>query len=670
MTDAEWLARPDNQSGVSSQAMDPSLDQHPIKPIGRDLRMVVAPKDRDRYEQIPYQPFTADFLTRLLSSADLFVDVGAHYGFFTLLAATHHPTLKIVTIELTSVTYDYLRRSVALLGPSNIDLHQLVAWETAVTVDSLLRERAATSLIVKISVQGNELAVLRGMKETLKRAGDVRLFIELDPAAQSLSGEAPNALFEFVFECGYEAWCLDEETRHFRRLRPNSGTRAHSAQRVANFYCVRRDRALSICFFSHQSRLSGSERVMLELIDDLVTDYGAVCSVVVPGPGPQVKALERLGAASIVAKPYGWWCTDSANVPPDSVRDRFLAECTQSLTGSAMSDIHQFDPDIIWTQTMVIPWGAVFAAELRKPHVWYVTESGEQDFGFNFLFPFSQISREIVASSDQVFTCSRLVADTVFKGQLREKIAVLYCNVQVPATTDDDAAPAFFRYPDAVKLGTFGWVRSTKRQEDIVRAVARLRSLERNVELVIAGGQMPAYAAELADLARSLGVEQRIAMVGELSDPFPAMRACDIVVASSRYEAFGRVGVEAMLLGKPVVYAEPGGMSEYMVDGETGLSYPAGDAERLAVRLDRLVADPELRRAMGDRGRARAIELFGKDQFSGYVYRAMQEIRARGRVAAGMPAGMERIIEKTGALSPQRLSFLHIRNDPCPCGSG
>lgn len=651
--------------------MDPPLDQHPIKPVGRDVRMIVAPEDRDRYEQIPYQSFTADFLTRILSSANLFVDVGAHYGFFTLLAATHHPNLKIVAIEPTLVAYDYLRRSVALLGPSNVDLHQLVPWETAVTVDSLLRGRAATSLIVKISVQGNELAVLRGMKETLERAGDVRLIVELDPAAQSLAGVAPDALFQFIFERGYEAWCLDEETRHFRRLRPNSGNRAHSVQRVANLYCVQRDRALSICFFSHQSRLSGSERVMLELIDDLITDYGAVCSVVMPGAGPQVKALERLGAASIVAKPYGWWCTDSANVPPDAVRDRYLAENTQSLTGSAMSDVRQFDPDIIWTQTMVIPWGAIFAAELRKPHVWYVTESGEQDFGFNFLFPFSQISREIVASSDQVFTCSRLVADTVFKGQSQEKIEVLYCNVQVPAATDCDVAPAFFRYSDAVKLGTFGWVRSTKRQEDIVRAVAQLTSLGKNVELVIAGGQMATYAAELVDLAKSLGIEQRIAMVGGLSDPFPAMRACDIVVASSRFEAFGRVGVEAMLLGKPVVYAMPGGMSEYMIDGETGLSYPAGDAERLALQLDRLVGDPELRRRMGNRGRARAIELFGKDRFSGYVYRAMQEIRARGRVGGGMPAGMKRIIEKTGALSLQRLSSAHIRrNDLCPCGSG
>jgi hypothetical protein len=160
-------------------------------------------------------------------------------------------------------------------------------------------------------------------------------------------------------------------------------------------------------------------------------------------------------------------------------------------------------------------------------------------------------------------------------------------------------------------------------------------------------------------------------LVGSLSNPFPAMRACDIVIISSRNEAFGRVGVEAMLLEKPVVFAASGGMSEYMIDGKTGLSYPAGDADRLALQLDQLIASSDMRRAMGDRGRAQAIKLFSKERFSGYVYRAMQELRESGRVAAGMPRSIEDIIKETGALSPRVLSSVHIRrNDPCPCGSG
>jgi len=46
--------------------------------------------------------------------------------------------------------------------------------------------------------------------------------------------------------------------------------------------------------------------------------------------------------------------------------------------------IRLLDPDVIWSQTMVIPWGAVAAAILGKPHVWYVTEFGERDHQLQF----------------------------------------------------------------------------------------------------------------------------------------------------------------------------------------------------------------------------------------------------------------------------------------------
>jgi glycosyltransferase involved in cell wall biosynthesis len=270
-----------------------------------------------------------------------------------------------------------------------------------------------------------------------------------------------------------------------------------------------------------------------------------------------------------------------------------------------------------------------------------------------------------------VFACSKILADTVFQGDSRAKVKVLYCNVQVPAATIQDDAAGCFRLPDAVRIGTFSQVRSSKRLDDIVRAVATLTSLGRDVELVVAGGHIHPYAAELADLAMALGIEERVNLVGALSDPFPAMRACDIVVISSRYEAFGRVGVEAMLLGKPVVFAEPGGMSEYMIDGESGLAYCSGNAEELALQLDRLIASPDMRFAMGERGRAQALRLFGKDRFSGHAFRVMQEIRASGKAGGGMPKSIEGVIRKGGALSPQLLSSAHMRrNDPCPCGSG
>src|SRR5687767_15317154 len=62
---------------------------------------------------------------------------------------------------------------------------------------------------------------------------------------------------------------------------------------------VAKHRAISVVFFAHSSQLEGAERSLIELIDELITDYGVVCTVVVPSEGPLVEAVARLGASII-----------------------------------------------------------------------------------------------------------------------------------------------------------------------------------------------------------------------------------------------------------------------------------------------------------------------------------------------------------------------------------
>jgi glycosyltransferase involved in cell wall biosynthesis len=77
-----------------------------------------------------------------------------------------------------------------------------------------------------------------------------------------------------------------------------------------------------------------------------------------------------------------------------------------------------------------------------------------------------------------------------------------------------------------------------------------------------------------------------------------------------RPEPFGRVILEAMLLGKPVIGAAAGGVPELITDGETGFLVPPGDADALADRLTILLCDEALRRAIGERARAWARTRF------------------------------------------------------------
>lgn len=105
---------------------------------------------------------------------------------------------------------------------------------------------------------------------------------------------------------------------------------------------------------------------------------------------------------------------------------------------------------------------------------------------------------------------------------------------------------------------------------------------------------------------------------------------CDLFVAPSRYESFGLIFLEAMDLAKPVIGCRAGGPCDIILEGETGLLVPPGDAEALVAAIVRLAQDVEARIAMGRAGRRRLLERFTHRQmaegFVGLYRRALGEI--------------------------------------------
>ena len=89
------------------------------------------------------------------------------------------------------------------------------------------------------------------------------------------------------------------------------------------------------------------------------------------------------------------------------------------------------------------------------------------------------------------------------------------------------------------------------------------------------------------------------------------MRSLDVVVhASTSPEPFGMVIIEAMACGKAVIASQAGGAAEFFVDGENALGHPPGDAEFLSRQICRLACDAQLRRRLGEAGRATVERLF------------------------------------------------------------
>jgi glycosyltransferase involved in cell wall biosynthesis len=109
---------------------------------------------------------------------------------------------------------------------------------------------------------------------------------------------------------------------------------------------------------------------------------------------------------------------------------------------------------------------------------------------------------------------------------------------------------------------------------------------------------------------RGAGLGSRLRLLGYRTDVAAVLAAADIFVLPSRFEGLPMSVIEAMLTGLPVVASNIRGPREQVVPEVTGLLVPPGSIAPLADALNRLVGDPAARAAMGEAGRARALELY------------------------------------------------------------
>jgi glycosyltransferase involved in cell wall biosynthesis len=194
---------------------------------------------------------------------------------------------------------------------------------------------------------------------------------------------------------------------------------------------------------------------------------------------------------------------------------------------------------------------------------------------------------QIARRSSLVLANSHCVAERYREALRPWEAAVLYQGVQVP----DDVEPSFPAQGDGLRCVVVGSIGFSKRQEEAIRAVALLGEQGARAELLIVGEGDPRYEKLLRDLVVELDVGDRVNFLGQLESANPVIAGADVVVQCSRHEAFGRVTVEGMLAGKPVVGARSAGTAELIRDGETGLLYEPGDVEQLAAALKRLIDD-------------------------------------------------------------------------------
>lgn len=164
---------------------------------------------------------------------------------------------------------------------------------------------------------------------------------------------------------------------------------------------------------------------------------------------------------------------------------------------------------------------------------------------------------------------------------------------------------------DALVVGTVGWLLPIKGSMHLLNAMVKIWQNRSDVELVYVGkGDLQ---ESLKQRSLTMGVSEKVNFLGWRDDVNEIIPVFDLLALPSLNEGMGRVLVEAMAAGKPVVASNVGGIPDLVDHGKNGFLVKPGDENGLAGAIEKLLADKKMRLEMGARGRAMA-ENFGVDK--------------------------------------------------------
>ena len=213
---------------------------------------------------------------------------------------------------------------------------------------------------------------------------------------------------------------------------------------------------------------------------------------------------------------------------------------------------------------------------------------------------------------DGVVAISRSVADRLSEaGVNRRPIRLIYSGID-PGPFKGSLKDQRPNEPPNVAI--LAVLEERKGHRFLLGAARVLKERGRRIKYVFAGDG--SQKAQLQRMVQRLGLREEVSFVGFVKDVPKFLSSIDVLVLPSLYEGLGVAALEAMAAGKPVVATRVGGLAESIVDGETGFLVPSRDATALAEAIQKLVGDPFMARAMGQKGTARVLSIFTMERMA------------------------------------------------------
>jgi glycosyltransferase involved in cell wall biosynthesis len=237
--------------------------------------------------------------------------------------------------------------------------------------------------------------------------------------------------------------------------------------------------------------------------------------------------------------------------------------------------------------------------------------------------------------SDRIIVNSKSVAQ-VYGKDPGGKVSVVYNYVE-PPKIQADKAPGNVRAENecpanAPLIGYSGRLHPAKGLETLFMGFSHILNVLPGARLWIVGGAMPGeeqYPERLKTTAREMGIAGSVKFFGWRDDALEIMSCFDVLAVPSQKEPFGRVTVEAMMLGIPVVATASGGTLEIIENNKTGLLFDPGDSRQLADKCVEITTDPEKTNKMTRLAKSEVGLKFSAENYIGGVQRVYDSLAGK-----------------------------------------
>jgi len=193
-----------------------------------------------------YEKELGDLLKKMLRPNDVFIDIGANIGYFSLLSATISPSVKVISFEPVKDLFQKMKENFSINNSKNIVAINTAVGETneqhelflsapdnlgmssfhqpenysgrkekveVIVFDDWFKTSGLTKIdLIKLDIEGSELAALKGMRAVLIEQRPV-LIVEINPKTLSLFGLKPLDICNYLIQLNFEVFLISENGR-------------------------------------------------------------------------------------------------------------------------------------------------------------------------------------------------------------------------------------------------------------------------------------------------------------------------------------------------------------------------------------------------------------------------------------------------------------------------